>query len=182
MKPVQDYVNVIFLKHALWKNHVLGLCPLSNVFSNPWVCNACVSEEVVRQLLDSGTKCVVTTPESYPMVSKAVSESEFVTHSKIPIIVTPGLTSTGLPPGAINFQEMTSKQIDTSNLYGVNGPSPDDVAVLPYSSGTTGLPKGVRLSHRNLITNCLQMCLTPQLWITNPATSMYSTLKTQTKC
>ena len=28
-----------------------------------------------------------------------------------------------------------------------------DVAVLPYSSGTTGLPKGVMLSHRNLVVN-----------------------------
>jgi acyl-CoA synthetase (AMP-forming)/AMP-acid ligase II len=31
-----------------------------------------------------------------------------------------------------------------------------DLAVLPYSSGTTGLPKGVMLSHRNLIANVLQ--------------------------
>jgi len=28
---------------------------------------------------------------------------------------------------------------------------PQDVAVLPYSSGTTGLPKGVMLTHRNLV-------------------------------
>jgi 4-coumarate--CoA ligase len=28
-----------------------------------------------------------------------------------------------------------------------------DVAALPYSSGTTGLPKGVRLTHRNLVAN-----------------------------
>jgi long-subunit acyl-CoA synthetase (AMP-forming) len=143
--------------------------------------NTCVSEEVGRQLLDSGTKCVVTTPESYPSVSKAVSETELATRSKIPIIVTPGHTNTGLTPGAIDFQEMTDKHIDTSNLSGVERPSPDDVAVLPYSSGTTGLPKGVKLSHRNLITNCLQMCLTPQLWIVNPATSTYSTLRTPTR-
>jgi acyl-CoA synthetase (AMP-forming)/AMP-acid ligase II len=32
----------------------------------------------------------------------------------------------------------------------------EDVAVLPYSSGTTGLPKGVMLTHRNLVANLLQ--------------------------
>jgi acyl-CoA synthetase (AMP-forming)/AMP-acid ligase II len=32
----------------------------------------------------------------------------------------------------------------------------EDLAVLPYSSGTTGLPKGVMLTHRNLVANILQ--------------------------
>jgi len=31
------------------------------------------------------------------------------------------------------------------------------LAALPYSSGTTGLPKGVRLSHSNLVTNVFQV-------------------------
>src|SRR5947209_11828194 len=31
-----------------------------------------------------------------------------------------------------------------------------DLAVLPYSSGTTGFPKGVMLTHRNLVANLLQ--------------------------
>eukprot|EP00250_Pteridium_aquilinum_P008601 c18069_g2_i1 orf=316-1932(+) len=33
---------------------------------------------------------------------------------------------------------------------------PDDVVALPYSSGTTGLPKGVMLTHRSLITSIAQ--------------------------
>jgi acyl-CoA synthetase (AMP-forming)/AMP-acid ligase II len=37
-----------------------------------------------------------------------------------------------------------------------DGPDPDDLVALPYSSGTTGLPKGVMLSHRNLVANILQ--------------------------
>lgn len=34
--------------------------------------------------------------------------------------------------------------------------SPDDVVALPYSSGTTGLPKGVMLTHRGLVTSVAQ--------------------------
>ena len=33
----------------------------------------------------------------------------------------------------------------------------EDLAVLPYSSGTTGMPKGVMLSHRNLVANVMQV-------------------------
>ncbi|CAI0427763.1 unnamed protein product [Linum tenue] len=34
--------------------------------------------------------------------------------------------------------------------------NPDDVVALPYSSGTTGLPKGVMLTHRGLVTSVAQ--------------------------
>lgn len=34
--------------------------------------------------------------------------------------------------------------------------SPDDVVALPYSSGTTGLPKGVMLTHKGMVTSVAQ--------------------------
>ena len=36
-----------------------------------------------------------------------------------------------------------------------------DILVLPYSSGTTGLPKGVMLSHFNVVANICQQVLGP---------------------
>ena len=32
----------------------------------------------------------------------------------------------------------------------------EDAAAIPYSSGTTGLPKGVHLTHSNLVSNITQ--------------------------
>lgn len=38
-----------------------------------------------------------------------------------------------------------------------SGNAKEDVLVLPYSSGTTGLPKGVMLTHHNIVANLLQL-------------------------
>jgi long-chain acyl-CoA synthetase len=39
----------------------------------------------------------------------------------------------------------------------------EDVVALPYSSGTTGLPKGVMLSHKNLVCNAVQSIATARV-------------------
>jgi acyl-CoA synthetase (AMP-forming)/AMP-acid ligase II len=53
---------------------------------------------------------------------------------------------------------------DFAELLEADGPAPaveidpaEDLAALPYSSGTTGLPKGVMLTHRNLVANLCQV-------------------------
>lgn len=46
---------------------------------------------------------------------------------------------------------------DTSNNTTLEQLEQDDIAILPYSSGTTGLSKGVQLTHRNVVSNLYQM-------------------------
>ncbi|KAJ6713196.1 4-COUMARATE--COA LIGASE 2-LIKE [Salix purpurea] len=57
------------------------------------------------------------------------------------------------PDGCLHFSDLT--QADENVMPQVDL-HPDDVVALPYSSGTTGLPKGVMLTHKGLITSVAQ--------------------------
>lgn len=61
--------------------------------------------------------------------------------------------STSTPTGAVNFREFTDNEFDIEDVSSV---SPLSVSFLPYSSGTTGLPKGVELTHKNITANMSQ--------------------------
>src|SRR5260221_12184908 len=47
--------------------------------------------------------------------------------------------------------------------------SGDDLVALPYSSGTTGFPKGTMLTHRNLVSNNLQFTTALRIDLTDVA-------------
>ncbi|KAK0571906.1 hypothetical protein LWI29_023352 [Acer saccharum] len=53
----------------------------------------------------------------------------------------------------LHFSELTKDDENDIPAVKIN---PDDVVALPYSSGTTGLPKGVMLSHKGLVTSVAQ--------------------------
>ena len=57
-------------------------------------------------------------------------------------------------PGAVRFNDALSK--GRSLTYKAPKLSPDDIAVLQYTGGTTGVSKGAVLLHRNLVANILQ--------------------------
>ncbi len=57
-------------------------------------------------------------------------------------------------PGAVRFNEAIAK--GTSATLKKPDLTPDDIAVLQYTGGTTGVSKGAVLLHRNVIANVLQ--------------------------
>ena len=57
-------------------------------------------------------------------------------------------------PGAVRFNEAIAR--GRAKPYTAPPVGPDDIAVLQYTGGTTGVSKGAVLLHRNLIANVLQ--------------------------
>ncbi|KAL0266804.1 UNVERIFIED_CONTAM: hypothetical protein PYX00_009252 [Menopon gallinae] len=108
--------------------------------------------EVARQIDASDAKVIFTTIALYPVVRMALNSLK----RERPIVIIKDHEQQYIPEGTINYFEFT----DPSSCGDLQKTSAthDDVYVLPFSSGTTGLPKGVQLMHRNMVANMLQVC------------------------
>src|ERR1044071_6044182 len=100
-------------------------------------------QEIAHQLKDSGARFLVTLPSCAEKASEAIADAGVEE-----------LFVFGTAAGATSFDSLL---VDNGRAEQVEVNPLEDIVVLPYSSGTTGLPKGVMLTHHNLVANLRQM-------------------------
>ncbi len=74
-------------------------------------------------------------------------------------------------PGSTDFTVLTKQECSTDKQPAFDVVSPEDIALVAYTSGTTGKPKGVMISHRTLV---LTSAYTGELWRLVPGDVAFS--------
>ena len=137
----KGHVVVVALPNlAVYPVVSLGIMSAGAVFSgvNP----RAIAAEIKKQVEDSEAKLVVANEVAYDKVKDA----------GVPVI---GIgDDMERFPGAISWDELLAAADRTgAPVVALEPVQQSDLCALPYSSGTTGVSKGVKLSHRNLVSN-----------------------------
>jgi acyl-CoA synthetase (AMP-forming)/AMP-acid ligase II len=101
------------------------------------------ADDIAKQLVDSHARMLVT---ATPLAERATAAAKQVGLDDDAVIVIDGDGPSSLDQLLASTADPPAPAVD-----------PGDTAVLPYSSGTVGRPKGVILTHRNLVANLQQI-------------------------
>ncbi|KAF6844519.1 4-coumarate-ligase [Colletotrichum musicola] len=138
-------IDYIPLTHAV--HRLSGIVtPASAAYSAP---------ELEHQLRSSGAKALFT---CIPLLDNALKAAKAVNipNDRIFLLTIPGVSQKA-PFTTVDDLIQEGKSLpELEPLKWVKGQGARQVAYLCYSSGTSGLPKAVMISHRNVISNVLQ--------------------------
>lgn len=118
--------------------HAVSLIGGVNTTVNPLY----TAEELAHQLCDCNARFLLTVPQ---FLDKAFQAAEAAGIEEVFVF--------GEAEGATPFASLLQGD---GELPDISINPKEDLVVLPYSSGTTGLPKGVMLTHYNLVANVVQ--------------------------
>ncbi len=120
--------------------------------------------EISYQLENSEADALLIQRELLPLLQVVLSQKTF---PNLKHIIVTGESVPESMPSAIPFarlmRQSSSSRPPQVEIHG------DDLVALPYSSGTTGFPKGTMLTHRNLVSNNLQFTTALQVDMTDVA-------------
>jgi long-chain acyl-CoA synthetase len=108
-----------------------------------------MERELEHQLNDSGCETLICWADIYPKI-KNIRAATSLRH-----IVTFNMDGSEAPTseGTVGLNDILAQYSSDYSHVPIN---PADLAVLQYTGGTTGVPKGCMLTHRNLVANVLQ--------------------------
>ncbi len=112
--------------------------------------------EIRAQLIDAGATRLVTVPALLERVRSAIGGTSL---RELYLIADDGAAADGVMP----IVALDGAPLSGAPMEHAAPVTPGDLVALPYSSGTTGLSKGVMLTHRNLIANILQTTVAGEL-------------------
>ncbi len=119
--------------------HAVASLGAVNTTVNP----AYTADELAAQLKDAAASVLITIPQ---LMDRATAAAAACGLREIVVF--------GEAEGATPFSALAHND---GALPAIAIDPTTDLAALPYSSGTTGLPKGVMLTHRNLVANVCQV-------------------------
>ena len=116
------------------------------------------AQELAYQFKHSNSKYVATTTACLPTLKEAITMSGCVEK----IIVLDDKGGFGEGKHMIAYQKLMEDNGSCFSVH-INIVPKLDIALIPFSSGTTGPPKGVKLTHQNLSTNIMQLTCLPEI-------------------